>query len=525
VAVRSLDTTGQYLPLGNPNNAMALNGPVQGHLLGVSSFSNAGLIDLTANPHVGDVLVISGGRTAGVDGGGVFVANGGSLKLNSVLNAGGNAGRSQSDMLVLDSTRLGSAPTGISISNIGGQGATPTLGNGIALVEVLNKQASAPGVFTLSTAAVAGVHEYLLYQGGNERTGGNPADGNWYLRSEIAVPPTPPSPPDPTPPVPSFHPLFRPEVGAYLSNRRQASGMFLHSLHDRLGEPQYDQEPGADEPEKKRKSAWLRIVGKSTHARTSDSVFQVKSDSTLIQGGGDFVRWATGEDDESRAYLGGMLAYGQARSDATAEYNQRKAHSEVDGWSLGLYGTWFQNDATKLGAYVDVWGQLGLFNSSMEGERLPEVNYNGRSINLSGEVGYAMRVLSSEWIVEPQAQLVYVKYNEDEITEPNGTRIAGSNDSAWVSRLGLRTYGTWIHNGRKLQPFLTLNWWHDTADNALAFNSVTVEDVYPNNRYEVKLGLHADFSKGWTGWGNVGYLWGKQDFKTTSLRLGVKYMW
>ena len=28
----ALDSTGQYLPLGNPNNAMALGGPLQGHI-------------------------------------------------------------------------------------------------------------------------------------------------------------------------------------------------------------------------------------------------------------------------------------------------------------------------------------------------------------------------------------------------------------------------------------------------------------------------------------------------------------
>ena len=30
----TLDSTGQYLPLGNTNNAMALGGPLQGHLIG-----------------------------------------------------------------------------------------------------------------------------------------------------------------------------------------------------------------------------------------------------------------------------------------------------------------------------------------------------------------------------------------------------------------------------------------------------------------------------------------------------------
>jgi autotransporter family porin len=49
----TLDSTGQYLPLGNPNNAMALGGPLQGHLIGVSTFTNSGIIDLQSNPVAG----------------------------------------------------------------------------------------------------------------------------------------------------------------------------------------------------------------------------------------------------------------------------------------------------------------------------------------------------------------------------------------------------------------------------------------------------------------------------------------
>ena len=58
----TLDSTGQYLPLGNPNNAMALGGPLQGHLVGVATFTNSGTIDLQSNPVAGDVLVITRAR-------------------------------------------------------------------------------------------------------------------------------------------------------------------------------------------------------------------------------------------------------------------------------------------------------------------------------------------------------------------------------------------------------------------------------------------------------------------------------
>ena len=100
----TLDSTGQYLPLGNPNNAMALGGPLQGHLIGVNTFTNSGIIDLQSNPAAGDVLVITGARQAGVAGPGTFIS-GGTLKLDTVLNEGGAATRS--DTLVVDGTSVG----------------------------------------------------------------------------------------------------------------------------------------------------------------------------------------------------------------------------------------------------------------------------------------------------------------------------------------------------------------------------------------------------------------------------------
>ena len=56
---------------------MAIGGAVQGQSLNVKSFSNSGTIDMgPANAAVGDVLLISGGNTPGVSGGGTYIANG-----------------------------------------------------------------------------------------------------------------------------------------------------------------------------------------------------------------------------------------------------------------------------------------------------------------------------------------------------------------------------------------------------------------------------------------------------------------
>ena len=128
----TLDSTGQYLPQGNALNAMALGGPLQGQIVGASSFVNSGVIDLQANPVPGDVLVITGARKAGSFGNGNFESNGGSLKLDSVLDDGA---LSKSDVLVVDRTNIGAAgPTQIAVRNAGGGGGL-TLGNGILVVD------------------------------------------------------------------------------------------------------------------------------------------------------------------------------------------------------------------------------------------------------------------------------------------------------------------------------------------------------------------------------------------------------
>jgi autotransporter family porin len=135
-----IDSTGEYLPLGNPNNTMALGGPLQGQIIGVSTFTNSGTINLQANPVPGDVLMITGGRggsSPGTGGGGTYVSNGGTLMLDTVLNEGGAA--THSDTLVVDGTSVGSkGATKIDILNAGGDGAFTGLSDGILVVQVLD---------------------------------------------------------------------------------------------------------------------------------------------------------------------------------------------------------------------------------------------------------------------------------------------------------------------------------------------------------------------------------------------------
>ena len=511
-AIVYFDTLNAYLPLGQAANTPTLGGAVQGQLLGVNTFNNTGTIDLTGGgTAVGNVLVITGGQTAGANGGGQFVSNGGALKLNTVLDEGGAASRS--DMLVVDATSTGAGgPTRVSVTNRGGDGAL-TVASGIPLVEIMNKSpaASDPNAFALNGRAVAGAYEYRLFRG--DQNGAN--TDVWYLRSERSVDPTPPSPPQP---------LYRPEVGAYQANQRLAGQMFVHSLHDRLGELQFVEQQGFDPAQDKPRAAWLRAVGNWQGARSKDGVFKTSTDSFLLHGGLELARWREGPNTD-RGHAGLMLSYGTATTDAEALGNGFRAKGKVEGWSVGAYGTWYQNDEKKLGAYVDTWFQYGWFTNRVQGDLLPSVKYNAQALALSGEVGYAVPMRDG-WVVEPQAQLIYAHYDEDDVTEPNGTRIRGADSSGLITRLGVRTHRTWEReDGKRVQPYLTLNWWYSNTDSTISFNQLPVDTMYPHNRFEVKLGANVDLGKRLTGWANVSGSWGQQDYYQYAVRVGVRYAW
>ena len=162
------NATGYYVPTtgldSRPLEAsfydLNREGVVQGQLVNLETFSNAGTIDLrnaavgNAPPVVGNTLVITGNAAAGgAPGTGLYVSNGGRLLVNTVLNGGipvGGQTNSYSDMLIVDRTQLGAGgATAISVTNVGGSGAL-TPGNGIELVEVRNKTASDAAAFALA---------------------------------------------------------------------------------------------------------------------------------------------------------------------------------------------------------------------------------------------------------------------------------------------------------------------------------------------------------------------------------------
>ena len=130
-------------------------------------------------------------------------------------------------MLIVDRTEVGGGgATSISVTIDPASAGALTPGNGIEVVEVLDKPASTDGVFELGSRAASGAYEYTLYHNG---IGGDASDGNWYLRSAL----TPPEP-DPAGLIPDYRNEVAPDVVLPALANRLGLGM-IGTYRDRVG--------------------------------------------------------------------------------------------------------------------------------------------------------------------------------------------------------------------------------------------------------------------------------------------------
>ncbi|WP_227720313.1 autotransporter outer membrane beta-barrel domain-containing protein [Yersinia proxima] len=487
----------------------------------LANLHNAGLVSFNGAP--GTVLTITGDYTG----------NDGFLNFNTALNDDNSA----TDKLLVEGNTLGT--TYVSVTNIGGSGAA-TL-NGIELVQV---NGLSDGEFVKNGRIVAGAYDYSLVRGADANA------GNWYLTSS-AIPaddPVKPLPPPPVPPVPPVPPIVpispveprtsanpaaspqleRPEAGGYAANLSAANNLFVTTLHDRLGETQYiDALTG----EKKVTSMWMRNEGGHTQSHDSYGQLGTQANRYVLQLGGDIAQWSN--DGQDRLHLGIMVGYGNSQSKTESHLSGYSANAAVDGYSTGVYGTWYANETDKSGLYVDSWAQYSWFNNTVDGQDLNSEEYKSKGVTASIESGYTFKIgensaKNATYFIQPKAQAIWMGVKADDHKETNGTNVSGEGDGNIQTRLGIRAFMNGYSDqdkgkDRVFQPFVEANWIHNTKDFGTIMDTVTVNQAGTANIAELKVGVEGQINKKLNIWGNVGQQVGSKSYSDTNVMLGVKY--
>ena len=454
-----------------------------------------------------------------------FTGNGGKLVFNTVLNDDA----SETDKLKVLGNTTGNAF--VAVNNIGGAGAQTVEG-----IEIIDVAGNSDATFEKAGRIVAGAYDYNVVQKGS----------NWYLTSFIPAPPDPEDPdpvdphdPDPVDPVDPIIPepeepvappvteqQYRPEAGSYLANNYAANTLFMTRLHDRLGETQYiDMLTG----EKKVTSMWLRNVGAHTRFKDGSGQLKTQSNSYVMQLGGDLAQWS--RDGLDRWHIGAMAGYANSQSRTQSSLTGYYSRGQVTGYSVGLYGTWYANDADKTGTYVDTWALYNWFDNKVMGQEQATEKYKSSGITASIEAGYSFKLGENErnsyWL-QPKAQVVWMDVQADNHREANGTRVKNNTDGNLMTRLGVKAYingHNAIDDGksREFQPFVEANWIHNTQTTSVKMDDVSNDMRGTKNIGELKVGVEGQITPRLNVWSNVAQQIGDKGYSDTRGMLGVKY--
>ncbi|KNC89219.1 hypothetical protein GM30_08970 [Trabulsiella odontotermitis] len=486
------------------------------------NLTNSGSVLLTRDDGTpGNTLTVNGN----------YSGNNGLLAFSTEL--GGDD--SPTDKLTVRGNTAGN--TQVSVTNTGGTGAQTVNG-----IEVIQVDGTSAGNFALTTGTVeAGAFVYTLAKGTGD------AAKNWYLTSKwtgsvpaVDVPVDPLDPTDPVEPTPGpvvdpdGRDALSPAAGSYISNIAAANTLFNHRLHDRLGEPQYTD--ALHNGEDNVSSMWMRHVGGHERSSAGDGRMKTQSNRYVLQLGGDIAQWST--DGLDRWHLGVMGGYANEHSNTRSDRVGYGSDGRISGYSAGLYGTWYQNDADKTGAYVDSWMQYNWFDNHVESDNHQGDDYDSKGLTASLEAGYTLKAAEftgsqgtlNTWYIQPQAQITWMGVKDDAHFRKDGTRIESEGDGNIQTRLGVKTYLNSHHKmddgkQRTFQPFVEVNWIHNTDAFGVKMDGQRVSRDGARDLGEVRTGVEGKLNDRLSVWGNVGVQMGDKGYSDTQGMLGVKYSW
>jgi outer membrane autotransporter protein len=308
----------------------------------------------------------------------------------------------------------------------------------------------------------------------------------------------------------------------------------IDTLHERVGEEEQlrgRQQPDDDET---LNGVWGRIMaigGRRDGDRQGiygDRGPRMDYQLYAFQVGVDLYRRE--DEDGVRDHAGVYGAMGQAKGKVRNWDGRVAGRDQVDAWSLGAYWTRFW----EKGAFLDGVVQFSWFDAKAQSVRLPELKGDAKALALSLEGGKPFHQ-KHDWIVEPQAQLIYQHFHGGKGRDEGGPVRFDQTDSL-VGRLGVRVARTWSRETDSGEPRLTTGWgrlnlWHEfmdqprttfqTEDGDVSFLADTGETWI-----ELNGGLTRQMSDRWVIYLNAAYQWDLDGRgHAYSGKLGVRFNW
>lgn len=318
----------------------------------------------------------------------------------------------------------------------------------------------------------------------------------------------------------------RPETGIYLVNREAAENMFTYSMHDRLDgfETRVNPLTGEQTPG----PAWARVYATRRTAYADNEKLKTDTDTYVLQTGLDLLGYA--DDSFGAFHAGMMLGKGSAKNSTAALWNDAyKATGDVDGYALGVYATWFEDQYRHGGFYADSWLQHAWFKNDTLGDGLSKEKYDSRLWAASLESGYAFTLKEgkkSAWFLEPSLQLIYQNYSSNDFTEEGGTVIRQGDSNKLTTRLGGRVYGRFeTENEMILEPFVQTNWWRANRQNSVAMDNNIVYSDAPKDIGELKVGFKASVRENLSFTFDLSTQFADQDYHQYGAQIGIRYQW
>ncbi|EIY6416210.1 TPA: autotransporter outer membrane beta-barrel domain-containing protein, partial [Escherichia coli] len=475
----------------------------QGKLSGfggvAGNLSNSGIVDLTTYMP-GNILTVGGNYTG---------RNG--LILLQTETGGDN---SKTDRLVIKGNASGR--TRVAVTQAGGTGAE-TL-NGIEVIHVSGNADNAE--FIQTERITAGAYDYILKRGqGINST-------NWYLISRKDIPvPQPEAVPE------SHDNNLRPEAGSYVASIAAANNLFVTNLYERQGQELYISHMTGEENEA---GIWMYNKGKHNRWRDNSSQLRTRGNSYVVLIGGDIAQWSLNGTD--RWHTGMMAGYGHNNNSTNALSTGYHSEGRMNGYTAGLYATWYANDETHNGSYLDSWLQYSWFDNHINGERLPAESWKSKGFTVSLEAGYSWKAGeftdnykgSHEWYVQPQLQVVRMNVKSDKYHESNGTSIENTGNGNILTRLGARTWLT-SKNGKNtryavpFRPFVEAHWLHNSRVFGTSMNGVSIYQDGARDIGEINGGVVGMITPEVAFRADAGIQLGEHGYHNTSAMLSVEY--